>query len=172
MTHPHSDFLKFAAEPALMYFILPIIPVGAELRDDSTLTPDHLGKIPGKWFPATRKWSGFYGWQAYQAKSTDLARWQEWQTQCETGIAIGLRLGIFLACDIDCNDMAVADEIELHVSMQLGRTFAVRRRHESARRVMFYVHKMNVAPITKSRIAFKILGTGEDCIVEFLGHGQ
>jgi hypothetical protein len=155
-----------------MWFILPIIPAGVELRDDSKLTKDHLGKIPGKYTPELNQWGGFYGWQGYQAKQRDLERWQGWQTKCETGIAIGLRLGIFLACDIDCDDMALAAEIEIRVTALLGMPFAVRRRHDSARRVMFYVHKLNVTPITKSRIAFEILETGEKCIVEFLGYGQ
>ena len=42
---PRSDFLKYAGTP-FEHYILPIIPAGAPLSEESALTPDHLGRFP------------------------------------------------------------------------------------------------------------------------------
>jgi hypothetical protein len=78
MTNPPSDFLKFVGTPFERH-ILPIIPVGARLTADSSLTADQLGKIPGKYFPLVGKWAGFCAWQKHIATRQHLKRWQHWQ---------------------------------------------------------------------------------------------
>jgi phage/plasmid-associated DNA primase len=173
ITHPPSNFLKYIGTP-FQYFILPIIPAGAELKKESTLTPDYLGKIPGKWSSTLRKWTGFYAWQNNLATQPQLELWQGWQgpDQCDTAIAIGMRTEIVCAADFDINNDAVAVEARIRFQAALGLPGAVRRRYGSARSVLVYLRLPRSSPITKSRLAFKILATGEECAIEFLGHGQ
>lgn len=47
MNAPVSNFLKYIGTP-FERWILPIIPAGAELIEDGSLTPENLGKIPGR----------------------------------------------------------------------------------------------------------------------------
>jgi len=107
MTNPPSDFLKYIGTP-LQKLVLPIIPAGDPLREDSSLTADHLGKIPGKFAPALGNWTGYHNWQYNISTPAMLQRWQEWQ-RTTSAIAIGVRLGELLAVDIDCDDQAIAD---------------------------------------------------------------
>jgi len=78
MTNPPTDFIKYANTP-YQHYILPIIPAGAPLKEDSGLTPDQLGKIPGKFFPGPKLWAGFYNWPNNMTTPTMLERWQHWQ---------------------------------------------------------------------------------------------
>lgn len=173
MMNPPSDFLKYIGTPFEPY-ILPIIPAGAELIEASKLSPEQLGKIPGKWFPQPRKWAGFYGWQAHRATRFDIERWHGWQDDDKYGsaIALCLRTNYLPAVDIDVNNAAIAAEVRLLVQLRLGAPGAVRCRHGSPRQLMFYGHKPHTAPITKGRLAWTIVETGEECAIEILGHGQ
>jgi P4 family phage/plasmid primase-like protien len=174
MSHPKSDFLKFIGsffEP----FILPIIPAGAKLGEESALASEQLGKIPGRFAWGPKEWYGFARWQAYRTRKGDLERWQEWQEPhlADSAIAIGLRLGVFIAIDIDINNHELADKAELICVMILGKPFCVRRREGSARRVLIYGHQARTMPITKARVAFKHPLTGDEInAIEILGDGQ
>lgn len=173
MTHSKTDFLKYRTTP-FEPFILPIIPAGATLKEDSKLTPDQLGKIPGKFYAGLKAWSGFYAWQASRAKHFDLTRWQGWQDkdQADTAIALALRTGEILAIDIDITDEVIAEYVTCLIIAMMGMPGAIRRRPGTGRRMLFYGHKPHTAPVSKSRIAFDILATGEKAAVEVLGYGQ
>jgi hypothetical protein len=175
MTNPPSDFRQYIGTPFQPY-ILPIISRGAKLKADSKLTEDHLGKIPGKYFPAVGEWSGFYQWQSNRTTSTALERWQVWQEPAPDGsgmtISIGLRTKVILAVDIDADDEAVANELEMRAICMLGIPGAIRRRVGSPRRVLFYGHNVRTMPVTKLRLEFKILATEQKAAIEILGDGQ
>jgi hypothetical protein len=172
MTNPSTDFLRYRGTPFQTY-ILPIIPAGAALREDSSLTPDHLGKIPGKFSPDLGTWTGFYNWQRNITTRSQLERWESWQGDGRPAIAAGMRTNVICAGDFDINDEEVLNEARARFIVALGiLPAAVRRRHGSPRCVLFYRQMQRVAPIHKSRLAFKIKATGELCIIEVLGEGQ
>lgn len=173
MMHPKTDFLKYIGTP-FEPFILPIIPAGATLKEDSKLTPDHLGKIPGKYYSGLKAWTGFYAWQASRANRFDLERWYGWQEadEADTALALALRTGEILAIDIDISDEVIAEMVTCLIIAMMGMPGAIRRRPGTGRRVLFYGHKPHTAPVSKSRIAFDILAIGEKAAVEVLGNGQ
>jgi len=76
MTHPFSDFSKFI-ETDFESYILPIIPAGAPLA--SKLSPDSVGKVPGRWLAEQRAWVGFKGWSKHYiyARASSLKHWQQ-----------------------------------------------------------------------------------------------
>ena len=146
---PYSEFL---------YFLLPIIPPDAELSDKSKLSPEHLGKIPGK--RTSKGWVGFANWTEYVTSEKDLARWEKWDC------GIGLQSRYFPGIDIDIDDEEKVNEIcELAFSI-LGAT-AIRRRTDSNRILLMYQLKNGEEPLKKAII--KIEGFGK---VEVLGDGQ
>lgn len=175
-TQPPSDFLKYIGTPFERY-ILPIIPAGAKLTKTSTLTPKHLGKVPGIWLPDVKRWRGFPGWQRHRACRADLERWQGWQEpdKADTAIAIGLQLGhLIIAANIDTDDAGIADRAERVVIAALGKPLCVRRTEGSPRRVLFYAQDPQAMPITKDRFAFTAPNIAGDKVnaVEILGLGQ
>lgn len=182
MPHPFTDFKKWAGTEFEAY-ILPIIPAGATLKPPdeegkrgSSIKPDQLGKIPGKWFANTRTWTGFPSWQTHRAGRRTMAYWERWQDEAGTAIASGIILGNWIAFDIDSDDQVAADAIELHISLEMGVTPVVRQRYGSSRRVLFYARDQHTAPIQKLRLAFKteddqqhiveVLATGQQVIIE------
>ena len=175
MTNPPTNFLKYIGTPFQPY-ILPIIPAGAALRESSNLTPDHLGKIPGKFSAELGNWTGFHAWQTHRATRAQIERWQHWQDpdQADTAIALALRTNSVIAFDVDINNPEVAEKLILVIIATLGMPGAIRRRHGSSRVVLFYLHQDHTAPITKARFEFKILSSTEDDrpAIEVLGHGQ
>jgi hypothetical protein len=172
MAHPFSDFLKFIGTDFERY-ILPIIPAGAKLAPESKLTPDHLGKIPGRWLVEQRAWVGFKDWSKHYvyARAWSLEHWHRWQAESGTAIAVGLNTNVFNVIDIDSDDPAIADTIETYAAKYLGATPAVRLRHGSARRVLVYEYDQHTAPIFKQRFTFKD-ANGTEHAVEFLARGQ
>ncbi|MGC2200163.1 MAG: hypothetical protein WA633_08475, partial [Stellaceae bacterium] len=101
LSHPYSSFRKYAGTP-LQSHILPIIPVGAQLSPDSNLTPEHLGKIPGRYNAQTGCWAGF-DWQNNNATATQLERWED--QQLDTGpTAVGMRTVEFPVLDVDSDN--------------------------------------------------------------------
>ncbi len=91
-----TNFRKWAGTDFEAY-ILPIIPAGAPLKPESKLTPDHLGKIPGKWVESARAWTGFPGWQSHHTTAGHLMYWEGWQLETGTAIASGIILGDWIA---------------------------------------------------------------------------
>jgi hypothetical protein len=132
---PPTNFLKYI-DTAFQTFVLPIAPVGAKLAEDSSLTAEHLGKIPGTWSASQRVWYGYPGWQKLRTKKQDIEKFHHWQDpdKCDTAIALALRLGEIVAIDVDANDQWTAEEIELLARIELGEPLCVRRREGSARR--------------------------------------
>jgi hypothetical protein len=169
-----TDFLKFIGTPFERY-VLPIIPAGAPLSADSSLTSEHLGKIPGSWSTRQRVWYGYAGWQRLKTTKFHLEKWQAWQEpdKCDTAIALALRLGDLLAIDIDINNPELADEVEAKVRELWRDPLCVRRREGSARRVMLYFLQPRTMPMSKGRFAFTCPLTGDEVnAVEILGMGQ
>jgi hypothetical protein len=180
MSNPPSDFVKFAGTDFEPY-ILPIIPVGARLTENSSLNPEQLGKIPGQWLPDVKAWRGYVNWQDRWARSgkKDLERRQSWQAEYAQAIAavrpiaiaVGMNTRVFNCFDIDSDDPVIADKIEPLIAEQMGGTPLVRLRHGSCRRVLFYEYDQHTAPIRKHRLAFGD-AQGNKHIVEYLAHGQ
>jgi putative DNA primase/helicase len=172
--YPPTNFLKYIGTPFECH-VLPIIPAGADISADSSLTAEHLGKIPGQWSQRQKAWYGFRGWQRIKITKHHLEKFQGWQApdKCDTAIALALRLGELVAVDIDINKLEIADEVEARVRQLWGDPLCVRRREGSARRVMLYLHKPRTMPITFARVAFTCPQTGTEVnAVEIFGLGR
>jgi hypothetical protein len=180
MSHPPSNFTKFAGTDFERY-ILPIIPVGAKLTDNSSLNAEQLGKIPGEWLPEAGAWRGFVNWQnqwAWPSKKA-LEWWEGWQAEYARAIgaaspiavAVGMNTRVFNCFDIDSDDPTIADAIEAIIVKCMGSTPVVRLRHTSCRRVLFYECDQRTAPIRKHHLAFTD-AQGNKHIVEYLARGQ
>jgi hypothetical protein len=168
MQHFMSDFAKFIGtvfEPD----ILPIIPSGAKLSPSSYLSPEQLGRIPGLYSATVHAWDGFAGWVLHEADKYDLERWESWQTP-EIPVPVGLKTRRFNAFDIDSESAGIADALELLITMCIGASAAVRSRHGSFRRALFYEHDQCAGLIRKFRLAFRDSG-GHQRAVEVLGAG-
>lgn len=161
-------FRKFVGTPYQGY-ILPIIPVGASLSPNSKLTPDHLGKIPGRYNAQEGHWAG-WDWQNNRTTKTQLERWE--LQQIETGpTAAAMNTVKFPGLDIDSDDEAFRDMVWALADQHLDKTPVVRCRDGSVRAVLFYEHKDHTPPIRKFRI--KVQDTaGQQHLVEFLAAGQ
>ncbi len=170
MAHPLTNFKKWT-DTEFERYILPIIPAGATLKDSSKLSPEQLGKIPGKWSSEAKAWTGFAGWQTHRAGRGFMAYWENWQLESGTAIASGIILGEWIAVDIDSDNQQVADEIEDRFTLEIGASPVVRLRHGSSRRVLFYAHDQHTPPIRKHRLSFKT-EDGQQHIVEVLATGQ
>ena len=167
-----TNFSKWAGTPFGPH-ILPIIPVGAKLKEGSKVNPGQLGKVPGKWLPDEKVWTGFYGWVNHRADRGDLARWDRWQA-VDTNTVIGSALILgrnFIAYDIDCDDPVLAQQIEDFITLYLGCSPAVRLRENSSRRVLFYARDQRTAPITKRVLKIRT-SDGAMHAVELLAAGQ
>ena len=163
-----SSFRKFIRtdfEPE----ILPIIPVRAKLKPCSALSPEHLGRIPGSYLAGTYEWTALAGWLTHDADSLDLERWDSWQTP-EIPVPVGLNTHRFNAFDIYSESAAIADALKLLITMCIGASAAVRLRHSSFRRALFYEHDQSTALIRKFQLAFRDSG-GHQHAVEVLGAG-
>ena len=169
-----SDFLKYRGT-VFQRFILPIIPAGAALDEDSSVSPENLGKIPGSWSRRRRRWYGFPGWTTHVTREVDLERWQAWQDPDQAGcdIAIGARLGAVIGGDCDTDSPEVVTLFEICMAIMWGEPVAIREREGSPRVMWFYLAQPKTMPITKMRIAFTLPETGDKVhLFEILGHGQ
>jgi hypothetical protein len=119
MPHSISDFMRFIGtdfEPD----ILPIIPAGALLKPDSSLSPEHLGRIPGKYLASVGAWVGFAGWLTHEADKYDLERWEGWQKP-GVPVAVGLNTRRFHAFVIDTDRRYDRDlDHDVHGSFACG----------------------------------------------------
>jgi P4 family phage/plasmid primase-like protien len=173
-----SNFLKYRGTKLAKY-ILPAIPVGADLTDASQVQDGSVGKIPGLWKKSSQAWAGFHDWSTnYQhATDTQLVRWQLWQSDTGPGgnaiiIPVCLNTREYIGVDIDTDDVAIANWLRSKVEEIFGPTLAVRRRDgNDARMVLFFEHKDNTAPITKRRYKF-VDAAGNFHVLEILGAGQ
>src|SRR5882762_11421310 len=138
----YSDFEKYADSP-VRGFILPIIPVGAQLKPSSNIKSENLGKIPGLWYP--EGWTGFSGWPANRATATMLKRWHEWQAKTETAIAVALNTVDIHAVDVDSDKQEIVNALVALTNEHLGTSMVVRCRHGSTRCVLLFKHEDHTA---------------------------
>jgi P4 family phage/plasmid primase-like protien len=181
MFNQFSNFTKYIGTP-FEEDILPIIPAGAQLKPDSSLTAGHLGKIPGRWLSNEKVWVGFHQWQLNRARKGSLQRWEAWQKETGVAIAIGLNTRIFHAFDIDTDNVEIADFAEALIVTCCGAPLAVRLRHDNpARRVLIYEFNQHTMPIHKHVLRLRTKPKeveepeekeAETHIVELLATGQ
>lgn len=145
--------------------LIPIIPVGATLNPASTVKPESLGKVPGRFNRYTREWNGFWQWAAvdYKTGRADCGYWDKWKEMA----SIGLQTRFCPAFDIDCDDERVASAIEDAVMDRFGP--APVRDRGSARRALIYRTR---TPFRKLSIAFSLPGMERRQKLEVLGRGN
>jgi hypothetical protein len=167
---PFADWKGSAFER----YLLPIIPAGAKLSRNSKLTPEKIGKVPGKW--TSEGWVGFHGWQEYTATAADLERWAKWYKDVPE--TIGMCLGDYIFIDLDITDEALAARMKMLALFSLGAA-PIRCRSNSSKCGLLYRldHARSSRFIRKSRLAFEkdgvqhaieVLGKGEQFVVEGL----
>jgi putative DNA primase/helicase len=172
-----SRFEDYIGTPYETY-IHPIIPVGSTMSALSKITPDRLGKIPGRMKP-DGTWAG-YNWQAewQYTKATTLRRYQAWQLEgVPKVIPIGLVTREYIAIDLDTEDEKVVEWFKAKIAAILGVTPVIRRRDgNKTRMVLFFKHKNHTPPITKHKFEaldadgnkhlLEIVGSGEQVVIE------
>ena len=119
--------------------------------------PADVTKAPGK-APMLKEWA-----TRPAATGDDIAKWSTWPNA-----NVGLRAASWPAFDIDVDDLAIADAIELVIIEHLGAT-PVRRRSNSARRLLPFV--LRDLPFPKVVVEFTT-PSGERAKVEVLAEGQ
>jgi hypothetical protein len=144
--------------------LLPLIPPGAVLSDNTKVKPEQIGKIPGRF--AGGKWSGLSGpWPTFGLAERDQIAAAQWPTQ-----NVGLRAADFPGIDIDTNSKEALELAEGLVTNQFGGGLPARERG-GAPRVLFPFRRVGEAQVRKHRIEFTDSdGTGH--AVEVLGLGQ
>lgn len=144
--------------------LLPLIPPGAVLSDNSKVKPEQIGKIPGRY--SAGKWSGLSGpWPTFGLAERDQIAAAQWPTQ-----NVGLRAADFPGIDIDTNSKEAMEMAEALVTTQFGGGLPARERG-GAPRVLFPFRRVGDAQVRKHRIEFTDNdGTGH--AVEVLGLGQ
>jgi hypothetical protein len=99
-------FADFKGTPFVPY-LLPIIPKGSALAPESKLTPDKLGKIPGRYNIETNTWSGIPWDRATYNRDGTLDVYDRWfelgGRPCSTIALQGTEL---VAVDQDSEDAA------------------------------------------------------------------
>lgn len=93
--------------------LIPVIPPGAQLSPTSKITPNMVGKIPGR-KNANGTWGGF-DWRRHQTTLADVIQWAT-----KDNASFGLRSDRFPGVDIDCTDAALSKIISEFVTKKLG----------------------------------------------------
>lgn len=159
-----KDYIDTPFLPA----ILPTIPFGAQLGPNTSLTPDKIGKIPGRRHPSG--WVGMANWQSHKTTAAVTVAYQEWYHD-EPCATIGTQAEFVPAVDSDVPDEKAADIVYFASIKHLG--FAPKRgRPNSAKFALMFKLKEGAAPITKRRLSFKKPGSDEVMAVEVLAKGQ
>jgi hypothetical protein len=154
------------ADAGYLAEVIPIIPPGAKLSEKSGVVPQQCGKIPGEYSVEWANWRGMHHFTTRVFDRSHLRKWQRWKPDPNKG----LRTGLLLAVDLDCNNPAVA-EVRRAAGEDLGHTI-VRGRENSDRQLMVYQLKEGEIPPHKGRVAFTDPKDPEaDLAVEFLGWG-
>jgi hypothetical protein len=170
-SHPtvYTDFKKYIGTPFQEY-ILPIIPVSAKLSPNSGISPQMLGKIPGRYHLLEHHWVGFGGWQSNRPTQTQLERWE--LHQLDTGpTAMGLITGEIVVIDCDSDDAEYVALQRRLAEEHLGITPVVRCRDGAVRVQLFYKRKPRT-PFIKKRLTSFRDSDGVKYLTEVLGHGQ
>ena len=143
--------------------LLPIIPAGAKLSKRSTLSEEHIGKIPGKYNKQYGTWAGFAEWPRFKAEMRDYMEWDTWPD-----VLVGLNLQEYVGIDIDIEDEELSEHI-LEILYDVLPPSIIRVREDSARKMLIYgignVQESDLA--STDRVSFFTYG-----MVEFLGPGR
>jgi hypothetical protein len=145
--------------------LLPLIPPGATLSENSQVQPFQIGKIPGRFRAGT--WSGLTGnWPSVGLSEGDVNRAKSWPTT-----NVGLRAGAYPGIDIDTDSKAAFDMVEAQIVARFGDAAPVRYRGDAPRALYAFRLSPKSDPIRKHRIEWKD-SDGRDHAVEVLGLGQ
>lgn len=139
--------------------LLPIIPPDATLSARSKIKPEARGKTPGR-RNSYGEW-GSFDWRGWHQADEDLAEWHA------MGAGVGLRLGTFVAADVDVLDPELAEAVAATVQDNFGDT--VTRIGRPPKRVLLY---RAVGPLRRRRLWIKQEGYAEPALFELLGDGQ
>src|SRR3982074_792129 len=96
---PFKDYKNSPFVP----YLLPIVPRGVPLSPESKLTPERLGKIPGRWTP--NGWVGFADFTKHWTTPAQLDGFASFYTHDEGAKeTIGMRGDDFPILDSDAED--------------------------------------------------------------------
>lgn len=153
-------------------WLLLIIPADATLSEQSTLTVNDLGKIPGFRTDAG-EWFGHVGWTKHRMKDDRehqlkiFAKWDGWYPGGNPTIGINARL--FPAVDIDIDNPF--GEIVRDIAFDVFGPTIVRGRPNSKKMLLMYRLHQPCDFITKQRHVYSD-PDGNEFAVEILGKGQ
>jgi P4 family phage/plasmid primase-like protien len=141
--------------------LISVIPPGAALQPTSTISPAHVGKVPGRRTGAGL-WAG-YDWRKARHTAEEVHAWQM------SGANVGLRADRFPAVDIDCQDESLVAIIKDAALAQLGvapcrtgkapKQLLMYRTHEPFGRMRLWIQRDDVSHLVE------ILGEGQQYVV-------
>lgn len=142
--------------------LLPLVPPGAKVAEDSTVKPFQLGKIPGRF--AGGQWYGLGGhWPTVGLSAADQIKAQNWPTE-----NVGLRAADFPAIDCDVQSEEAYQLVDAVLTRTLG--FAPVRKRANAPRALYVFKRSGDDAVRKLRLVFS--DGVQDHAVELLGAGQ
>jgi len=146
--------------------ILPLIPPGAVLSENSKVHKSQLGKIPGRY--SNGAWSGLRGeWASAGLDAHSVEAAKSWPTQ-----NAGLRAASFPAIDIDTSTPEGLALVENVVRRTVpGATSAPVRYRDGAPRALIVFRLAPGSSIRKAHLEWKD-SDGAVHAVDVLGHGQ
>jgi hypothetical protein len=156
-----KSFINLAGLPAKD--LLPLIPPGAEIAEESNVQDFQIGKIPGRY--GGGKWYGLTGqWPTFGLSERDQNFAANWPTH-----NVGLRAAEWPGIDIDVNSKEVLQIVERLIDTMLGA--APVRERGNAPRALYVFRREGDAPIRKTRLQF-LDDKNIQHLVEVLGYGQ
>lgn len=166
-----SRFQKYIGSD-LVPELLAIIPPGVQLSAGSAIDPKHLGKVPGKYNPVTRMWSGHRGWLEGFATEATIKEWSQYPDP-----NVGIRTKYFPGIDFDIDlDWLVQDllpiaEKHLGPAPERGRDGSPRvmllyRLADGAEPIRSFCLKFILPETGGTQHAIEILGTGRSLVLE------
>ena len=170
-----SMSFKDYKDSPLMPFVLPIIPVGQPLSPKSKLTPERIGKTPGRWTP--EGWVGYVEFTRTRASPEMLDVYDRWFEGAGTEAIVGVLTEEYPFIDNDVEGATWVNEIidevvQKHVGVTLTRV-----RENSTRTALMFRLKKGSMPVKKDKHQFLLPGQEykegmKVPEIEFLGKGQ
>ena len=147
-----TGFKHYKNSPFVPY-LLPIIPKGAPLSPASKLTPERIGKIPGRW--TADGWVGFGDFTKHTTTAAQLDGFASFYTH-DAGVkeTVGMLGADFPGLDSDVEDEESAQVARKWALFCFGET-AVRARPNSNKFLMVLRRKAGSPFITKRRMTFQ-----------------
>src|SRR5262245_43145349 len=102
MSEPFSKWAK----PEFLPDLIPIITPVAILLESSSVAPEMVGKVPGKYLANLGVWCGFAKFTQNVATEADIAEWNTWPNA-----GVGLLARNHPGVDIDCTDPTLAEKV-------------------------------------------------------------